>query len=158
MVRNNDLKEIVIKNYTCNYFDDMININNLDDILLNEKSYNNISIYHATYKTSYDQKPFCIILYKVDGYIRKHDSTKYLALFRSDEKYERIFDRIRYLIIWKSNISDVYFHKYTNIKTYSNNNLPLGKKLNIHVVILTKSGFNENNISIACVLEKRLHD
>ena len=99
MVRNNDLKEIVIKNYTCNYFDDMININNLDDILLNEKSYNNISIYHATYKTSYDQKPFCIILYKVDGYIRKHDSTKYLALFRSDEKYERIFDRIRYLII-----------------------------------------------------------
>ena len=99
MVRNNDLKEIVIKNCACNYFDDMININDLDGILLNEKSYNNISIYHATCKTSYDQKPFCIILYKVDGYIRKHDSTKYLALFRSDEKYERIFDRIRYLII-----------------------------------------------------------
>ena len=33
---------------------------------------------------------------KVDGYIRKNDGTKCPALFHSDGKYERIFDRIRY--------------------------------------------------------------
>ena len=29
----------------------------------------------------------------------KYNVAKYLLLFHSDEKYERIFDRIRYLII-----------------------------------------------------------
>ena len=37
-------------------------------------------------------------------------------LFHSDE---RIFERIRYLIMLKSNISDVYSHKYTKIKISS---------------------------------------
>ena len=41
-------------------------------------------------------------------YIKKYDSTKYLALFHSDEKYGRIFHRIRYLITLKTNISDIF--------------------------------------------------
>ena len=32
------------------------------------------------------------------------------------KKNEKIFGRIRYLIMLKSNISDVYFHKYPKIK------------------------------------------
>ena len=31
----------------------------------------------------------------------KYDSTKYLALFHSDERYEIIFDKIRHLIALK---------------------------------------------------------
>ena len=53
--------------------------------------------------------PLLIIFDKVEGYIRKYDRTKYLALFHPDEKYERIFDRIRNLITLKGDISDVYF-------------------------------------------------
>lgn len=67
-------------------------------------------------------------------------------LFHSDEKYGIIFDRIRYLIILKSNISCAYSHKYTKIGINSNDILHLEKTLNMHnVVILTKSVFNQND-------------
>ena len=41
-------------------------------------------------------KPLCVIFDKVDEYIRKYDRTEFLRFFHSDEKYEIIFDRIRY--------------------------------------------------------------
>ena len=69
-------------------------------------------------------KSFQIIFDKEDGYIIKYDRTKWLALYRSDEKYQRIFDRNYYLIMLKSNISNVYSHKHTKIKTYSIDDLP----------------------------------
>ena len=48
MESNNKLKETDINNHTFYYFDDVININNLNlnNILLNEKSYQNILIYN----------------------------------------------------------------------------------------------------------------
>ena len=54
---------------------------NLHNILKDEKSYGNVLIYNAACKTSYGEKPLHIIFDKVDGYIIKYDSTKYLALF-----------------------------------------------------------------------------
>ena len=50
----------------------------------------------------------------MEEYILKYDSTKHPALFHFNEKYERIFGGVRYLML-KSNISDVYSHKYTKI-------------------------------------------
>ena len=47
-----------------------------------------------------------------DGFIRKRDWTKYLELFHSNEKYERIFNHIRYLIMSKSNNLDVNSNQY----------------------------------------------
>ena len=35
---------------------------------------------------------------------------QYLSLFHRDKKYERKFDRIKYLVSQKSNNSDVYYH------------------------------------------------
>ena len=106
---NNELKEIDIKSYIYYYFDDINNINdlNIDNILINEKSYENILIYNVVHKTLYGAKSLRIIFDKVDGYIRKNDNFKYVALF--DIKYKVIFDRIRYPIMLKSNISDAYF-------------------------------------------------
>ena len=60
--------------------------------------------YDAAYKTPYGATPLRIIFNKVDGYTKKYDKTKYLALFHS-KRFERIFDRIRYLIMLKSNNS-----------------------------------------------------
>ena len=50
----NELKEIDIKNCARYYFDDIINGTNNDysDILLDEKLYENISVYVISYKTS----------------------------------------------------------------------------------------------------------
>ena len=50
---NVELKEINIKNRTCYYFDDIIKIEdfNLDDTLIDKKSYENILVYKISYKT-----------------------------------------------------------------------------------------------------------
>ena len=83
METNNELKENYIKNSICGYFDDIININDLDldNILLNEKTRENNLIYSVAYKTPYDAKPSRITFDKVGGYIREQDRTKCLGLF-----------------------------------------------------------------------------
>ena len=47
MESNDELKEIDIKNRTCYYFDNIIKIEDFDsdNILINEKSYENILVY-----------------------------------------------------------------------------------------------------------------
>ena len=98
------------------------------------------------YKTPYSTKFLCIIFNKADGYIRKDDKTKYLALFYSNEKCEKNFDRFRYLILLKSNILDIYSHKCKKIKINSDNDLLLEKTINMHnAIILIISVFNENH-------------
>ena len=64
---------------------------------MDKKSYGNILIYDVAYKTTYSAKLLHIIFDMVDGYVRKYDRTKYLALFHFDKQDEKIFDTIRYL-------------------------------------------------------------
>ena len=49
MAKDNELKEVDIKNCTCYYFDKIMDINGLvlDKIWLDEKPYENILIYHS---------------------------------------------------------------------------------------------------------------
>ena len=103
---------------------------------MDKKIYEN---YHTAHKTTFGVKPLGIIFEKVDRYIRKHNRNKYLVLFPSNENYEIVFDRNIYFTMLKSNILDVCFHKYMEIKTNSDDALPLGKTLNISdAVILIK--------------------
>ena len=76
-------------------------------------------------------KPLHVLFNKTDGYNRKYDSTKYLALFQSDEKHETNFSRMSYLIMLKSNISVNYSHKYKKIKINSGDSLSLEKAINM---------------------------
>ena len=93
---NDELKEINIKNRTCYYFDDIINIENFDfyNILLDEKSRENILIFDISYKTLMGTKPLHIRFDKVDGFITVYDGTRYLVLL-GGEKYNFIYNRIR---------------------------------------------------------------
>ena len=50
-------------------------------------------------------------------YITKY-GTKYLALPHSNRKYERIFNRFRYFIMLKNNITDIYPIKYMEMLTF----------------------------------------
>ena len=68
-------------------------------MLIYENLCENILFYNVAYKTLYGTKLLRVIFDKVDEYIRKCDCMTYLALFHSNEKYKKIFDRIRYLII-----------------------------------------------------------
>ena len=55
---NNKLREINIKNRTCYYFDDIINIGDYDllNILLDENTHKNFLIYNVEYKHLYGSK------------------------------------------------------------------------------------------------------
>ena len=99
MESNDKLKEIDIKNRTCYYFHDIIKVEDfdLDNILTDEKSYENILVYNISYKILIAPKPLCIPFEKIDGFIRVYDGTRYLVLLGS-EKYDSIYNRIRYLI------------------------------------------------------------
>lgn len=69
---------------------------------------------------------------EADGYVKKYVRSKYVGLYPPYEKYEGAFERIKYLIIEESNISDAYYHNYVKIKINSSDDLPLEKTLNMN--------------------------
>ena len=143
MESNDELKEIDIKNLTCYYFDDITKIEDfdLDNNLIDEKSYEIILIYNISYKSLIDSKPLLINFDKIDGFIRVHDGTRYLVLFGS-EKYDSFYNRIRYVISVKSGITS---HICPKVKVDSYNFLPLEKTITFHsVIILIKSVWNKD--------------
>ena len=84
-------------------------------------------------------KPLRIKFDEVDGLIRVYDETRYLALF-SPEKYDVIYNRVRYLTSQKIGIIYVIIYNYARIKIDS-----YEKTLPLHnVIILIKSVFNKN--------------
>ena len=86
------------KNRTCPNFYVIFKLKDFDiDILIDEKSHENILIYDISYKTLIDPKPLRIRLFKIDGVIRVCDETRYLTLFGSG-KFEASCRRIRHFI------------------------------------------------------------
>ena len=86
-----------------------------------------------------------IMFNKVNGFIRDHNGTKYLTLF-GPEKYDAIFDKIRYLIKLKSSIAYVDSLNYSMVKIVSDDDFPLGKILTMHnVIILITLVFDKNH-------------
>ena len=55
---------------------------------------------------------------KIDGFIRVYDRTRFLILFGS-QKYDYIYNRIRYLLFEKGVITDIISHNYTKIEVDS---------------------------------------
>ena len=75
MESNDKLKELDTKNRTFYYFDGIIKIedSNFGNMLIDEKSYENILVYKISFKTLIDAKKISIRFDKVDGFIRVHD-------------------------------------------------------------------------------------
>ena len=73
---------------------------------------------------------------KIDGkHIKTYDGTKYLVLL-GPEKYEAIYNRIRYLICLKSSNTYNFSHYFVKIKVDSYDSLPIEKRLTLHEVII----------------------
>ena len=102
---NDKLKEADIKNRTCYYFDEIIKIEDFDpdNILIDEKSYEEILACNISYKNLIAAKPLRIRFDEIDIYIRGYGGTRYLVLFGS-EKYDSIYKKIRYFMNVKSGI------------------------------------------------------
>ena len=95
---SNKIKDISIKIPTYYFFDNIINIKNIDpnNIQIDEKSYKSILIYCIGYKTIKDSKyvkvnsvnPLYLILSKVNGYFEEINKNKYLTLVPTNESKE----------------------------------------------------------------------
>ena len=70
-----------MKNRPWYYFDDMIKFEYFNsDILIDKKSYENVSIYNILYKNLISAKPLRISFNKTDEFIRIYDGNKFLVL------------------------------------------------------------------------------
>ena len=80
-------------------------------------------------------EPLCCAL----DLIRIYDGNRNLTRFGS-EKYDAIYNRMRYLISLKSDITYIFSHYFAKIKIDSYDSLPIEKILTLHnVIILIKS-------------------
>ena len=66
------------------------------------KSYKNFLVYNISYKTLFGSKPLHIRIDDVEGFLRVYDGIRYLVLFGS-ETYDAIYSR--YLTSQKSGIT-----------------------------------------------------
>ena len=125
------------------FFDDMIDIKNLDPskIEVDEKSYKNTVIYHIGCVTVKDVSYATInnvnlwyIINKINGYIEENNGNKYLTPVLTDESkntikmYEERWNTIRDIIRSITNNWEKYEKKYMKIKFNSTDNWPLRKR------------------------------
>ena len=108
-MENNEFKKVRNKDRTYYYFNDIIKLEDFDfNILIDKKSHENILIYNISYKILIGPKPLRIRFDKIHRFIRVYDGSRYLTLLGS-EKYDVIYNRIRYLISLKSGIRFFFF-------------------------------------------------
>ena len=94
---------------------------------------------------------------KIDGFVRVYVGTRYIVLFGA-EKYDSIYNKVRYYIGIKGGITYVFSHNYARFKVDSYDFLLLEKTFNFHnVKKLIKSVCNKdkNNCYYNILLEKR---
>ena len=150
-----NIKEINIKNRTYYFFNDIINIKNFDSRLLeiDKMSYKNIGIYNnyirikkiAICEDINSVNPLYLMTGEVIRHIDEKNRNKYLVFDSSDEnkevlrKYNKLWDETENKIgEWK------YGKDFVKIKFDSNDNLPLNKPLNLHMLtIIVKSAFED---------------
>ena len=75
-----------------------------------------------------DAKPLRIRFIKIFGFVIVYDVARYLILLRG-ERYDFMYNMIRYLIGVKSSITYVVSHNYAKIQVDSFDSLPLEKTL-----------------------------
>ena len=161
MESKDELKEFKIKSYACYYFNDVMRVIDIgfSDILLTEKSYENILIYNISYKIFMGAKPLCIWFKKIDGFIKIYDGIRYLILFAS-ERYNAIYDKINYLISQKIGITYSVKNSFAGTRIDSYSSLTVEKTLTFHVIILINSvvNKNENNYYYNIFIEKSSYE
>ena len=158
---SNKVKDIAIKNRIYYLFNDIININNLDqnNIKIDEKSCKDILNYYIGYVTIKDLKyaksntvnPLYLIFNKMNRYIEEINENQFSTLIPIDESKEkrkkiwRTWSKIRNLISLVTKNSDDFDDKYIKIKFNSDDNLPLNKAIKLpRMIIVAQTIFLKN--------------
>ena len=163
---NGNIKQINIKNQTCYFFNDMINIKDFDSRLLKQtviqKSYKNIGIYNIGYITikkidDYENihsvNPLYLMIGKVIGHVEESNENKYLIFDSTDEnkevlkKYTEPWDVIKNKIEIINDGQCKYGKDFTKIKFDTDDGLPLNKPLNLCMLtIIVRFVFEDEGI------------
>ena len=81
---------------------------------------------------------------EIHGFIKNQDRSRYLIIFGYGW-FEKICDKIKYLVSEKSGIADSINHNFSRIRIDSYNSLLIDKILTFHnAIILIKSVVNKN--------------
>ena len=154
------VKQINIKNWAYYFYKDIIDIKNFDARLLkiDKKSYKDIyKIGYITIKKTDDWEninslnPLYVLIDHASGYIKEKGVNKYLVFDSTDENKELLK---KYNDVWngiKDKIKEInsgkydYEKDYMKIKYNSDDNLPLNKPLEFHLMTTTiRSVFEED--------------
>ena len=152
------IRQVNIKNRQNYFFNDMTNISDFDLSLLNVGSLkfkdDDSTIYDIKYIKKLNSSNSLYLVFKnLDAYIEKSCNNKYLIFALTDknriilEDYAKIWDEIKEFIEWISGNEVIKYSKdFNKIKFESDDDLPLGKIINIPVcVIVIRGVFEENN-------------
>ena len=83
---------------------------------MNKNKYENILIYDISYKTFMGRKSLRIRFNKINGFIKIYEGIRYLILYNY-ERYNAIYDKMKYLLSEKSGVTDSINHNFTRIRT-----------------------------------------
>ena len=146
------IKQIMIKNQTYYFYNDIIDLENFDAKLLklDKKSYKDLDIYNTGYVTikkigyGYDidsVNPLYLRIDNVNGYIKEINGDKYLVFdvtYENKELLKRyVFNRIMAKIREIDDDWLEYAEDYMKIKFSSDDNLPLKKPLKFYNMTVT---------------------
>ena len=158
-----NIKQINIKNRTCYFHSDIINIEefNLSLLKIYKKSYKDNDIYYignitikkiGDYENIYSVNPLYLIIGKKAGYTEVNNGNEYLV-FNSTNENKEVFKKYREL--WdgiKNEIETIndgkkgeYGKDFVKIKFNTDDNLLLNKPLKIHLLtIIVRCVFEED--------------
>ena len=157
----NTLRQTIIRRSQNYYFNSMTNIKNFDPSLVSIDQIPFKGIDFFTYNI-YQDMPYIenfdsanslyLIFNNVDAYIEKDNEDKYLIFASTDknkeasEDYTDLWDEIKGQIELTSGNKPIEYQKdFMKIKFESDDNLPLGKILNIPVcIVIVRSVFQKN--------------
>ena len=157
-----EVKQINIKHRSYYFYNDIIDLKNVDARLLkiDKKLYKDIDIYYIGYITKkkiddceniYSVSPLYLSIDHANGYTEEKKGNKYLIFDSVDEnkellkKYNDVWNGIRDKIKEIRGSECDYEKDYMKIKFNSGNNLPLNKPLKFHLVtIIIRCVFSES--------------
>ena len=161
------IKEINIKNRTCYFFDDMINIKRFDPNLLkiDKNSYKNIGIYYICYITVKDSdyvkinsvSTLYLIISEVLGHIEEKNKSKYLVFDSANENNEVLKRCAGLWYVIKNETETInegkkcersfaeYDKDFMKIKFDTDDKLPLNKTLKLHNVTIIMRSASEGD-------------
>ena len=170
------IKQIMIKNHTYYFYNNIIDIETFDSniLKLDKKSYKNLDSYNIGYVAvkkigySYDINSVSLLYLRIDNanvYIEEINEDKYLVFDDTNENKELLR---RYDDVFNGTMSNIkkidddwleYSKDYMKIRFNSDDNLPLNKPLKFyHMTVTIRCVFSEDNkLYLQVFLDEALH-